>query len=201
MSSSSSSGPSPTPLQKAGWENEPFPIGGARVPDGMADHSDWRSLPEVAVVPTRGEDISEAYVALESKRNAYGELKKTLALVTPTVASIYKNKATRLNTTDEEKLATIDGLIAQEEKRRDEILETLRGLHEKEGLRAGENEFGSALAQILSTVPPSECMEQMTHVAWNDAIKYLSHSIFREQNKMLQAMKAEKKRALAAKAE
>jgi hypothetical protein len=30
------------------------------------------------VVATRGEDISPEYVALEAKRNAYGELKKLL---------------------------------------------------------------------------------------------------------------------------
>src|SRR4051812_10194179 len=30
------------------------------------------------VVQTRGEDISAEYVALENKRNAFGELKKTL---------------------------------------------------------------------------------------------------------------------------
>jgi hypothetical protein len=35
-----------------------------------------------AVVPTRGEDISPEYVALEAKRNAYGELKKLLVIDT-----------------------------------------------------------------------------------------------------------------------
>jgi len=37
-----------------------------------------RPLKQQAVVPTRGEDISPEYVALEAKRNAYGELKKLL---------------------------------------------------------------------------------------------------------------------------
>lgn len=92
---------------KAGWENEVFPTNGAsRVPEGMRDHANWMDLPEVAIVPTRGEDISPLYVALEAKRNAFGELKKMLALLTPTVASIYKNSATRSNTnpTDEDKV-------------------------------------------------------------------------------------------------
>lgn len=151
------------------------------------------------VVATRGEDISPEYVALEAKRNAFGELKKLLvsrdnqhairakqnairmrndarvesnfvrgcrlipllgfsfdalccmcmcvhaclqALVTPTVASIYKNSATLSNTTDEDKKQMIHGLMAQEAKRRDEFVAKLREFQEKDGLKPGQNEFG-----------------------------------------------------------
>jgi len=46
-SDSSSSQPQKGQLQKAGWENEPFPLGGARVPKGMEEHANWQDLPEV----------------------------------------------------------------------------------------------------------------------------------------------------------
>lgn len=64
------------------------------------------------------------------------------ALVTPTVASIYKNSATLSNTTDEDKKQLIHGLMAQEAKRRDEFVAKLREFQEKDGLKPGQNEFG-----------------------------------------------------------
>jgi len=185
------------PLQKAGWENQPLPVGGARVPAGMEDHANWRDLPEQAPEVVRGEDISAEYVAAENKRNAYGELKKTLALVTPAVASIFKNQVTKEKTTDEAKKAQIDTLIAQESRRRDEIVEKLRAFQEQDGLKPDENEFGASLAKIVSTVPSTECMDQMTHVKWNDETKKLSQQIFRQQAKFLEIMKAEKKKKKA----
>jgi len=199
QSAAASSRPAPVKgqLQKAEWENKPFALGGTRVPKGMEDHANWMDLPEQAVVPTRGEDISPQYVALEAKRNAYGDLKKLLALVTPTVASIYKNSATLSNTSGEEKKAQIHALIAQEEKRRDEFVLKLKEFQEKDGLKPTQNDFGASLAKIVSTVPPSDCYEQDKHVAWNDEAKRLGQNLFREQNVFLQAMKAEKKKKQA----
>ena len=60
---------------------------------------------------------------------------------------------------------------------------------------------GSTLAKIIATVPPSDCFEHMTHVAWNDEAKKLGQGLFREQNVFLQQMKAEKKKRLAEKKE
>ena len=169
------------------------------MPESMQDHANWRDLPEVAIVPTRGEDISPAYVAYEQKRNAYGDLKKMLALLTPTVASIYKNSATRSNTKpdDAEKLALIDNLISQEAKRRDELIVQLKEFQSKDGLKPTENEFGATLEKILTTVPPSDCYEQTTHTTWNDMTKKLSQNLFREQANILALMKAEKKKKAA----
>lgn len=190
----------PSPYQKAGWENETFPVGGGRVPEGMKDHANWMDLPEQPVVPTRGEDISPAYVAAENKRNAFGELKKQLALLTPAVASIYKNHATRSNTKpdDEEKLKFIDSLIEQQAKLRDDLVAHLRTFQQKDGLRPDENEFGAALDKILNTVPASDCFVQEEHTKWNDATKMLSQKLFREQSVFLAQMKAEKKKKLDA---
>lgn len=210
----------------------------------MQDHSNWMDLPEVAVVPTRGEDISPAYVLAEKKRNAFGDLKKMLALLTPTVASIYKNSASRSMTKPEDtervrntnkhnhthtsqqktmqqrviqgilivltssfvcffflllQLALIDGLISQEAARRDELLVSLKAFQSQPGLAPTESEFGATLEKILTTVPPSDCYDQPTHVTWNDMTKKLSQNLFREQSKFLEQMKAEKKKKLAEK--
>ncbi len=56
---------------------------------------------------------------------------------------------------------------------------------------------GKSLDTIVSTVPPSDCYEQATHVKWNDEAKKLGQNLFREQNVFLQAMKAEKKKKAA----
>lgn len=98
-------------------------------------------------------------------------------------------------------LKLIDGLIAQEAKRRDELVAQLRLFQQKDGLKADENEFGATLEKILSTVPPSDCYEQTTHTTWNDMTKRLSQNLFREQSQFLAQMKAEKKKKLAEKAE
>jgi len=58
------------------------------------------------------------------------------------VASIYKNSATLSNTNDETKKQLIYGLIAQEEKRRDDFVVKLREFQQKDGLKPGQNEFG-----------------------------------------------------------
>jgi hypothetical protein len=58
------------------------------------------------------------------------------------VASIYKNSATLSNTNDEAKKQLIYGLIAQEEKRRDDFVVKLREFQQKDGLKPGQNEFG-----------------------------------------------------------
>ena len=65
------------------------------------------------------------------------------ALVTPTVASIYKNSATLSNTVDEEKKKFIHQLMDQEAKRRDEFVIKLKEFQEKDGLKPGQNEFGT----------------------------------------------------------
>lgn len=188
---------------KAGWENEPFRVGGTRVPEGMQDHANWRDLPEVAIVPTRGEDISPAYVAAENKRNAFGELKKQLALLTPAVASIYKNSATRSNTKDDntEQLQLIEKLITEQAKLRDDLIAQLRLFQAKDGLKPPEQPFGVTLEKILNTVPATDCYVQDEHVAWNDMTKRLSQDVFREQANFLQVMKAEKKKKAAEKKE
>ncbi len=53
---------------------------------------------------------------------------------------------------------------------------------------------GAALGRILDGTPASSEMEQMNHVKWNDEIKKTSQQIFREQTKLMEVMKAEKKK-------
>jgi hypothetical protein len=116
------------------------------------------------------------------------------------VASIYKNLTVLAHTSDEEKAVGVRALITKESTRRDELVAQLRTLQSADGsgLRGGESEFGAALERILTTVPPGECTEQATHVEWNDHTKRLSQNVFREQTRLLEVMKAEKKKKNAA---
>lgn len=175
------------------FDSKPIPVGGSRVPVGMEAHANWKDLPEQATSVVNGADISAAYVEAETKRNQLGEIKKLLAAVSNPVAAIFKNQTILANTQDEEKRAKIQTLITQEEGKRDEIIKGLRDFQSK-GFAANASEFGAALARILDTTPASSEMEQMNHVKWNDEVKKTSQQIFREQTKLMEVMKAEKKK-------
>ena len=62
----------------------------------------------------------------------------------------------------------------------------------------GDSFPGASLAKIIATVPAGDCYEHSVHVAWNDEAGKLGKQLFREQNVLLQAMKAEKKKKAAA---
>lgn len=69
---SSSSAGQKGALQKAEWENEPFPLGGARVPKGMEEHANWQDLPEVSVPPpSRAAAIGQRLSVAESPHSRH----------------------------------------------------------------------------------------------------------------------------------
>jgi len=160
------------------------------VPKGMEAHADWMNLPEQPVVaePT---DFGPKYKAIEQRRKALMVLKKTLAAISPPIASILANRAL-LQTVEgqPEKVAKLEALIESNKKARDAALETLK----KETQEIKDLEYGPQIEALIERA--TQPMDKADHVAFEDTAKKLGQAIFRETNKGMQDLKAAKKEFL-----
>ncbi|CBZ53465.1 conserved hypothetical protein [Neospora caninum Liverpool] len=71
----------------AAVDAQAVPLGGQRVPAGMEDHADWRSLPVVAK-SSEPEDLGVAYGKVLKLRTELGEIKKLVTALAPAVKNL-----------------------------------------------------------------------------------------------------------------
>jgi len=171
------------------YDHRPLPVGGARVPEGMEAHSDWRSLPEQEVKVVPSSEYGAEYVEAEQTRNHLGELKKAISAVLPPVAAIDKNNAmASMPSTSADKKAEIERLNTAETQRRDAAIAHLRSLA---ALFPASSPYPAAIEQVAERSVVS--MDAEHFMRFQEYIKVHTTSIFREQNNLLQKMKALKK--------
>ena len=171
------------------YDNRPLPIGGSRIPAGMEEHADWRSLPEQEVKAVPSSAYGPAYVDAEQTRTRLGELKRAISAVLPPIAAIDVNSQLAAAASSEEKKAEVARLNATEERRRDEAIAALR-------LHADHFPADSRWAEVVREVSDkaSRPMSRDEFVTFNDYIKIQTTAIFREHGSLLQKMKDIKKR-------
>ena len=171
------------------YDDRPLPIGGSRIPSGMEEHSDWRSLPEQEVKSIPSSSYGPAYVDAEQTRNRLGELKKAISAVLPPIAAIDVNSQLAAHASSEEKKAEVARLNATEERRRDDAIAALR-------LHGQHFPAGSQWADVVTEVADraSAPMSRDAFVQFNDYIKVQTTTIFREHGALLQKMKEIKKK-------
>ena len=171
------------------YDSRPLPVGGSRVPEGMEDHSDWRSLPEQEVKVVPSSEYGTEYVEAEQTRTGLGELKKAISAILPPVAAIDKNNALAAHpSTSDDKKAEIARLNAAETQRRDAAIAHLRTLAP---LFPAQSPYPAAIDQVAERSVVSMDKEQF--MRFQEYIKVQTTTIFREQNNLLQKMKALKK--------
>ena len=155
----------------------------------MEAHSDWRSLPEQEVKAVSSSEFGAEYVEAEQTRNSLGELKKAISAVLPPVAAIDKNNAlANLPATSADKKTEIERLNTAEAQRRDAAIAHLRSLAP---LFPQSSPYPAAIEQVAERSVQSMDKEQF--MRFQEYIKVHTTSIFREQNNLLQTMKALKK--------
>ena len=160
------------------------------MPAGMEDHSDWQSLPEQEVKVLPSSHYGPEYVEAEQTRNALGELTKAISAILPPVAALDNNNALAAQPgVSDDKRAEIARLNATETARRDAAIAHLRSLAPS---FPASSPYADSIEQVaVRSVQPVADKEQF--MRFQEYIKVQTTSIFREQNALLQKMKALKK--------
>ena len=171
------------------YDNRPLPIGGSRIPQGMEEHADWRSLPEQPTTTLPSSHYGAEYVEAETTRARLGELKKAISAVLPPIAAIGANRALADGVQSDEKRAEIARLNSQEEKRRDDAIAALR-THEAQF--PADSRWVHVLRDVADKA--EEDLSKDEFIKFNDFVKVQTTTIFREQGALLQRMKDIKKR-------
>jgi len=173
------------------YDNRPLPIGGSRIPEGMEEHSDWKSLPEQEVKSIPSITYGSDYVEAERTRNLLGDLKKAISAILPPIAAIDRNSQLATSVSSEEKRAEIVRLNSGEEKRRDDAIAALRLLLSN---FPSDGRWAAVIVEVSDRAAAYEPMSREEFIKFNDFIKVQTAIIFREQGALLQKMKDIKKR-------
>jgi len=174
------------------YDARPLPVGGQRVPAGMEDHQDWRTLPEQEVVVVPSETYGGEYVAKEKLRAALNELKKTVSALMVTLAAIENYKAMLDSAENDKNVRVQKSLTTEEQKKQKYLLEI-----ESRNASFADGSQWQLLIQRLQTDSNRQLTKEEFAIL-QDFVKLHTSAMFREQNNLLQQLKEIKKQHAAA---